>query len=63
MESLEQSLSILCEKLPFEITIYEEKGRCEIKRKACGYCNPSEKEYLCTKKNQIHLRQPILQFF
>jgi len=62
MKCLENTLEILCERIYPPITFYEKKGKCTIERKNCRYCNVDEKEYFCTKKNKIHLKQPTLKF-
>jgi len=62
MKRLENFFGSLCEKFPFEITFYEEKGMCVIKRKDCWYCKLSEeKNYLCNKKNYSRLSHPTLK--
>ncbi len=53
----------ICEHLPYDITIFEEKGFCskkELSLRHCQYCEKMKEEYLCKKKTYTPVFQPNL---
>ena len=67
MESLEQDLldtprmflGRLCEEMPLDITLYEEKGICTIGRETCEHNRLIGELHLCNKRTYTHLPQLI----
>ena len=47
---LRHPLEILCEKIPFNITIFNKNNFCTIKAESCNYCRKiNEDRYACSK--------------
>jgi hypothetical protein len=40
----------LCENLPRDLTLFEQKGQCKKHNEHCQYCKKNESFYLCYKK-------------
>ncbi len=43
----------LCEKLPFDFTIYEKDGLCKKPNEICDYCKKDKRDasFFCVKKD------------
>jgi|ETN02SMinimDraft_4_1059925.scaffolds.fasta_scaffold11319_3 hypothetical protein len=51
---LEAVVIKLCQNLPFNATLFEQKGLCYNPSYICGYCRQVDKDdYLCHKKTYI----------
>ncbi len=52
---LEKTARVLCETLPFNLTVWEENGECNSQLTECQYCKQTNNLYECTKKNYVPL--------
>jgi hypothetical protein len=48
--SFKEFLGEACEKMPLDITFYEEESICVIKRDSCEYHRLEKEMHLCNKK-------------
>ena len=49
----------LCEKMPWDFTIYEKESFCTIKREFCEYHNSEGDVHFCNKRTYTFLPHPI----
>lgn len=50
MVTSEEILTRICERLPFNWTLYQENGLCVERFETCKYCKKSDIGYLCKKQ-------------
>ncbi len=52
-----RSLTLICENLPYNLTLYEEKGTCKRENYSCKYYEP--KQNLCNKQTYTPIKSDL----
>ncbi len=54
-KSLDSALTTLCESLPLNLTLFEEKGKCNAPSDNCEHYKLKNRIHHCYKKTSIYL--------